>query len=198
MMEPLYMEGRSPLHRAPAGAKLAVLVAAGIALFAVHRLDVLGAACLVAALLVVSCGASARAIWRHLRALVPVLAVVAAFSWYFDGAPRAAEMLLRVGTLVALALAVTLTTRTTALIAVCEQVLRPLEKLGWIDAGRVALALALTLRFIPEIWRNYQDIREAQAARGLGRNALALTVPLLVRTLKRADEVADAIDARGG
>lgn len=198
MMEPLYTDGRSALHRAPAGAKLAILVAAGMALFAVHRLDVLGAACVVSALLVASSGASARTVWGHLRALVPVLAVVAAFSWYFEGPSRAAEMLLRVGTLVGLALAVTLTTRTTALIAVCERVLRPLEKLGWIDAGRVALALALTLRFIPEIWRNYQDIREAQAARGLGRNALALAVPLLVRTLKRADEVADAIDARGG
>jgi biotin transport system permease protein len=198
MMEPLYMDGRSPLHRAPAGAKLAVLVAAGMALFAVHRLDVLGACCVVAALLVASSGASARTVWRHLRALAPVLAVVAAFAWYFEGPARAAEMLLRVGTLVGLALAVTLTTRTTALIAVCEHVLRPLEKLGWVDAGRVALALALTLRFIPEIWRNYQDIREAQAARGLGRNALALAVPLLVRTFKRADEVADAIEARGG
>ncbi|CFN71313.1 cobalt transport protein [Bordetella pertussis] len=53
------------------------------------------------------------------------------------------------------------------------------------------------MRFIPEIWRNYQEIREAQAARGLGAHPLALLVPLVVRTLKRAEEVAQAIDARG-
>jgi biotin transport system permease protein len=198
MMEPLFIEGRGALHRAPAAAKLVVLVAAGLGLFAVHRLDMLAAAFAIAALLVASSGVGPGPVWRHLRGLLLILAMVAGFTCYFEGWPRAAEMLLRVGTLVALALAVTLTTRTTALIRVCEQALRPLERLGWVDAGRFALALALTLRFIPEIWRNYQDIREAQAARGLSRNALALAVPLLVRTLKRADEVADAIDARGG
>jgi biotin transport system permease protein len=198
MMEPLYVPGNGPLHRLPAAAKLVVLLFAGAGLFAVHRLDGLAAVLAVAALLVAASGAGAGTVWRHVRGVLAILAVVGAFTWYFDGWMRAAEVLLRVAALVALALAVTLTTRTSDLIRVCEQALRPFEKLGWIDAGRVALALALTLRFIPEIWRNYQDIREAQAARGLSRNALALTVPLLVRTLKRADEVADAIDARGG
>ena len=72
--------------------------------------------------------------------------------------------------------------------------LQPLSR--WIDPARVTLALALCLRFIPEIWRNYEEIREAQAARGLGHHPLALLVPLIVRTLKRAEEVAQAIDAR--
>ncbi|WP_129559830.1 energy-coupling factor transporter transmembrane component T, partial [Bordetella pertussis] len=82
-----------------------------------------------------------------------------------------AVVVLRVAALIGLAMAVTLTTPVPALI----------------DA----------LRFIPEIWRNYQEIREAQAARGLGAHPLALLVPLVVRTLKRAEEVAQAIDARG-
>ena len=49
-------------------------------------------------------------------------------------------MLLRVGAMVGLALAVTLTTRTADLIAVCEWALRPLQRLGLLDAGKVALA----------------------------------------------------------
>lgn len=105
-------------------------------------------------------------------------------------------MLLRVGAMVGLALAVTLTTRTADLIAVCEWALLPLQRLGLLDAGKVALALALALRFVPEIWRNFHEIREAQAARGLGANPLALIVPLIVLTLKRAQEVSEAIDAR--
>jgi biotin transport system permease protein len=198
MMEPLYVQGDSLLHRAPAALKLVVLLIAGAGLFMVHRPEGLAVALAVAGLLVALSGASVAAVWRHVRGLLLILAVVGAFTWYFDGGARAAEVLLRVAALVALALAVTLTTRTSDLIQVCERALCPFDKLGWVDAGRVALALALTLRFIPEIWRNYQDIREAQAARGLSRNALALSVPLLVRTLKRAEEVADAIDARGG
>lgn len=198
MMEPLYVEGNGLLHRLPAPCKVLALVVAGAALFLVHRLDALALAFGCGMLLVAASGVAAGALWRHVRGLVAILAVVGACTAYFDGWAHGAEVLLRVAALVALGLAVTLTTRTSDLIRVCEQALYPLDKLGWVDAGRVALALALTLRFIPEIWRNYQDIREAQAARGLSRNALALTVPLLVRTFKRAEEVADAIDARGG
>ena len=41
------------------------------------------------------------------------------------------------------------------------------------------------------------DPRLEQAARGLGSHPIAVVVPLVVRTLVRAGEVADAIDARG-
>ncbi|WP_233238689.1 energy-coupling factor transporter transmembrane protein EcfT [Bordetella sp. LUAb4] len=198
MMEPLYQDGHGRLHRLPAWLKLGGLVAAGSLLFLVHRLDVLGAVGGVAVLLLASTGVGLATVWRHVRGMVLILAVLAVFSAYFNGYAAALEMVLRVVALVTLALAVTMSTRTADLIEVCEQLLRPLEKLGWIDAGRVALALGLTLRFVPEIWRNYQEIREAQAARGLGSHPLAVVVPLLVRTLKRADEVADAIDARDG
>lgn len=198
MMEPLYIEGHSLLHRTPAWVKLAMLVVAGAALFAVHSPGWLLAAFVAGGVLLGLTGAGAGTIWRQVRGLLTILAFVAAFTAYFNGWPRAAEVVLRVAALLALALAVTVSTRTSDLIEVCERALWPLEKLRLVDAGRVALALALTLRFVPEIWRNYQEIREAQAARGLAANPLALVVPLIVRTLKRADEVADAIDARGG
>ncbi|OZI38317.1 cobalt ABC transporter [Bordetella genomosp. 10] len=198
MMEPLYQDGNGPLHRLPAWLKLGGLALAGSVLFLVHRLDALAVAFALAALILASTGARPAVVWRHARGMLLILAVLAAFTFYFNGAAAAAEMALRVAALVALALAVTMSTRTAALVEVCERVLRPLEKLGLVDAGRAALALALALRFVPEIWRNYQEIREAQAARGLGSHPLAVVVPLLVRTLKRADEVADAIDARDG
>ncbi|MFC4275773.1 energy-coupling factor transporter transmembrane component T family protein [Achromobacter aloeverae] len=198
MMEPLYQDGQGLLHRLPAWLKLGGLVTAGSALFLVHRLDALAVAFAAAALLLASTGVRPATLWRHVRGMLLILVVLAAFTCYFNGYAAAAEMVTRVATLVALALAVTMSTRTAALIEVCEQVLRPLERLGLVDASRAALALALTLRFVPEIWRNYQEIREAQAARGLGSHPLAVVVPLLVRTLKRAEEVADAIDARDG
>jgi len=196
MIEPLYIRGRSPLHRMPAGLKLAALVAAGAGLFAVHDARLLGGALAVSGLLVWSTGVGAAALWRQLRGLVWVLAAIGAFAVVFQGWLQAAAVLLRIGALVGLALAVTLSTPTSSLIAVCERALQPLQRLGLLDAGKVALALALALRFVPEIWRHYQEIREAQAARGLARHPLALIVPLVVRTLKRAQQVAQAIDAR--
>lgn len=196
MMEPLYVPGSSILHRLPAWLKLLALMAAGAGLFLLHDPRWLALACLASCLLVWSTGVAASAVWRQVRGLVWVLLALAGFTAWFQGWEAALAVVLRVGALVGLALAVTLATRTSDLIAVCERVLKPLERLGLIDAGKVALALALTLRFVPEIWRNFQEIREAQAARGLGANPVALIVPLIVLTLKRAQEVAEAIDAR--
>ncbi|MCD0504098.1 energy-coupling factor transporter transmembrane component T family protein [Bordetella petrii] len=196
MIGPLFVAGDSPLHRAPAAWKLAALVAAGAGLFLLHDARWLGAALALSALLVWSTGVAAGVLWRQLRGLVWILLAIGLFSVVFQGWLQAAAVLLRIGALVGLALAVTLSTRSSDLIAVCERALLPLQRLGLLDAGKVALALALALRFVPEIWRHYQEIREAQAARGLSRHPLALIVPLVVRTLKRAEQVAQAIDAR--
>lgn len=196
MIEPLYLPGNSLLHRLPAASKLAALVIAGIALFAVHNVWLLGAATVVSGVLIGLTGVSAAALWRQVRGLVWVLVAIGVFTVVFQSWQQAAAVLLRIAALVGLALAVTLSTRTSDLIAACERALLPLERLGWVNAGKISLAMALTLRFVPEIWRHYQEIREAQAARGLARHPLALIVPLIVRTLKRAQQVAQAIDAR--
>ncbi|WP_439811382.1 energy-coupling factor transporter transmembrane protein EcfT [Bordetella bronchiseptica] len=197
MIEPLYVAGASFLHRLPAGLKLAALALAGAGLFMVSDWRALAAVLAGAALLVWRSGVGAAAWWRQTRGLALIVLAVGLFTGLMQGWPHAAVVVLRVAALIGLAMAVTLTTPVPALIDVCERALRPAERLGLLDAAQVALALALALRFIPEIWRNYQEIREAQAARGLGAHPLALLVPLVVRTLKRAEEVAQAIDARG-
>ena len=61
---------------------------------------------------------------------------------------------------------------------------------------RIALAISLSLRFIPLVRSVLDEVREAQRARGLERNLTALLVPLVVRTLKQADGTAQAIQAR--
>ncbi|MGE8681687.1 MAG: energy-coupling factor transporter transmembrane component T family protein [Achromobacter marplatensis] len=196
MMEPLYVAGRSPLHRLPAWLKLAALIGAGAGLFMLRDPRWLAVAFAAAAALVGSTGVAAAAVWRQVRGLLWVLLAVALFTGWFQGWVEALAVVLRIGAMVGLALAVTLATRTSDLIAVCERALMPFERIGLADAGKVALALALALRFVPDIWRNFQEIREAQAARGLGAHPVALIVPLIVLTLKRAQEVAEAIDAR--
>lgn len=196
MIEPLYIPGDSPLHRLPAWLKLLALAAAGAGLFLLHDPRGLALACLVAALLLRLAGATVAGVWTQVSGLAWVLLAVALFTGCFQGWQEALAVVLRIAAMVGLALAVTLSTRTSDLIAVCERVLMPLQRIGLVDAGKVALALALALRFVPEIWRNFHEIREAQAARGLGANPAALIVPLVVLTLKRAQEVAEAIDAR--
>jgi len=81
--------------------------------------------------------------------------------------------------------------------AVVLWLLQPLERLGLVNTERVALAFGLTLRLIPELSVQWHEIREAQAVRGLSANPLTMGVPMLLRTIRRAHEIAEAIDARG-
>jgi len=103
---------------------------------------------------------------------------------------------LRLLTLVLAAAVVTATTRVTALVAVVEWLLRPLEVVG-VRPARVGLMVAMTLRFIPVVAERAARIREAQAARGASGVRLGLLVPLLVQVLQLAHTLGEALDARG-
>ncbi|MDA2808379.1 energy-coupling factor transporter transmembrane component T family protein [Nocardiopsis suaedae] len=192
----LYVPGNTPLHRLPAGAKFGVLFAAGIGLFLLAHPGVLGAAAAVAAVLVLSARAPLAALRARLLPVGVMLAVLFAATALLQDVPAAVVMLLRLAALILLALAVTLTTRPADLLEFFERLTAPLARVGVADPERISLGVSLVLRFVPEVFRRFQEIREAQAARGLKANPVALLVPLIVRTLKAADDVADAIDAR--
>jgi biotin transport system permease protein len=74
---------------------------------------------------------------------------------------------------------------------------RPLEKTGLVRADDIGLAVGLVIRFVPEILGRYTAIREAHIARGLKVRPATILVPLIILTLKDADNIAAAIDARG-
>jgi energy-coupling factor transport system permease protein len=73
---------------------------------------------------------------------------------------------------------------------------------------KAAIAVALTLRYFPDIQRNYHDINQAQQARGLEmskkakladrfKNSLLIIVPLIFSTLDRIELISNAMDLRG-
>jgi energy-coupling factor transport system permease protein len=73
---------------------------------------------------------------------------------------------------------------------------------------KAAFALALTLRYFPDIQREYQEISLAQQARGLDlsskarfthrfKNALLIIIPLIFSSLERIEVVSNAMDLRG-
>ncbi|MDA8124357.1 MAG: energy-coupling factor transporter transmembrane component T [Deltaproteobacteria bacterium] len=99
-----------------------------------------------------------------------------------------------------------MTTAPTDLVFGLERLLRPLKRLR-VPTQDIAVMVSLALRFVPTLQEEYERIRTAQAARGadLGTGTLvakckalvALVVPLLFSALRRADELADAMEARG-
>ena len=196
MIGSLYLPGNTWLHRASAGLKLAVLAVGSTALMWVHSPSLLLVACVLVCLSVHWAGASLQQVWQQLRPLVWLLVVLGALSVWSHGVLQALEMILRLLTLVLAALVVSLTTPLTQMMQVVVWLLEPFQRLGWVDADKVALGFGLTLRLIPELSLQWQEIREAQLARGLTPSPLTMGVPMLLRTLRRADEIAEAIDAR--
>jgi biotin transport system permease protein len=192
----LYLPGASALHRCPAGVKLAGLAVLVSVLVAVRTpTAVLVAALLVAALLVLA-RVPARAVAAQLWPLRWVVLALVPFQWW-TGGWRAAVVV--VGTLlvaVAAAAVVTLTTRVSAMLDALSALLRPLRRLG-VDPERVALVLALTIRAVPVLAATAAEVRDARRARCLERSPRALLVPLVVRTVRHADRLGEALAARG-
>ncbi|CAN1487394.1 CbiQ ABC-type cobalt transport system, permease component CbiQ and related transporters [Burkholderiaceae bacterium] len=198
MIGSLYLPGNTWLHRVRAGLKLAVLAIGSTALMWVHSPSLLLVACALVCLSVRWAGASLQQVWQQLRPLVWLLFVLGGLSVWSHGVLQAFEMILRLLTLVLAALVVSMTTPLTQMMQVVAWLLKPFQRLGWVDADKVALGFGLTMRLIPELGVQWQEIREAQLARGLTPSPLTMGVPMLLRTLRRADEIAEAIDARRG
>lgn len=192
----LYRPGSSPLHRARPGVKL-LLLGAGLTALTVLRSP---RAVLVGAVVVVLLAAVARvgprAVAAQVRPVLAVTALVAGFQVWLAG-PRAA-LVVAGSLLVAVAAAglVTLTTRTSDLLDALVRALRPLRRVG-VDPERVALLLALTIRSVPVLATLAADVRDARRARGAERSVRAFAVPLVIRAVRHADRLGEALAARG-
>lgn len=197
MLTGLDIAGDTPLHRASARLKLILLFLAAVALFLVHSPWALAAAAIMAAGLYASTGITLGEAVRRVRFVLFTVLLVAVANYIFHSLGDALAVLFRLGALVLLAAAVTATTTISAFMDEITRLLRPLERFGFVRAADVSLAVGLVLRFVPEILARYGDIREAHRARGLRVRPLGVLVPLIILTLKDADTIAMAIDARG-
>lgn len=121
------------------------------------------------------------------------------------GAARAATAVARIIMLVCLALSVAESTTPTKLAHACTSLMRPLGHIG-VPIEDVALVLSMALRFIPVVSEEAGRIRLAQRARGVNfdegsvlrrvRAWAAVLTPLVVGLFRRADRVAESMDAR--
>lgn len=192
----LYRAGNSPLHRLGAGLKLGALLAAGTALFLVDTLASTAVGLALAAALYPAAGFGALVLFAQVKPLWWVFALILGVQAFLGDWPNGVLLALRLAVLLLLAGLVTMTTRSADMIAAITRFLSVLRPLG-VSPARAGLTFSLALRFLPALARNVAEVREAQKARGLERSVFATAIPVAVRTLKMADEIADAIDARG-
>ncbi|VEJ36162.1 Energy-coupling factor transporter transmembrane protein EcfT [Aedoeadaptatus ivorii] len=99
----------------------------------------------------------------------------------------------------------TLTTSPLELTEGIEKLLTPLKRVGF-PAHAIAMMITIALRFIPTLIDETDKIMKAQMARGAdfesgnilerAKNLIPLLVPLILNALRRAEELATAMESR--
>lgn len=218
-----YVWADSPLHRMGAGAKLAGLLACALlVVLATTPLELLAATAGVAALVVVSrvgWRAAGRAAWGLRWFLLLVLAMNALLFSDVDpvlslgpahltaeGLAQGVRVVVRTLLVVVLGTLLTATTRPQELVDGVRRLLRPLGRLG-LPTEAAALAVGVTVQFVPTLLRESRQLMRAQeircgsvASHGIVRRAVSyvrLLVPIFVSAMRRADELSCAMEARG-
>ncbi len=192
----LFVPGESVVHRTRPGVKLATL-AVGLTLVTLAGSvpAVLAGLAVVAAV-----GALARlggrVVLAPVRSLVWVLGALGTVQLWLSGWRTAVVVCGSILVAVLAANLVTLTTRTQDLLDALVAALGPLRRFG-IHPERVGLLMSLVIRTVPVLARIAGEVREARIARGAQRSARALAVPMVIRTVRHADRLGEALVARG-
>ena len=163
--------------------------------------------------------AAARAAWGLRWFLLMVLALNALLFSDVDplfslgpayltssGLAQGVRIVVRTLLVVVLGTLLTATTRPQELVAGVRRLLRPLGRLG-LPIEAAALAVGVTVQFVPTLLRESRQLMRAQeircgnvATRGIMRRSVSyirLLVPMFVSAVRRADELSVAMEARG-
>ena len=216
-----YFPGSTLAHRLDPRTKLMMVLIYIVALFCAKSFLSYG---ILALFLFVSVRISKvgfRALIRGMKPLVVILIFTAVLNmfytpghaiasfWIFtltaEGILAAVFMVLRIALLIMGTFLMTYTTSPIALTDAIENLLGPLKRVRF-PVHELAMLMSIALRFIPTLIEGTDKIISAQKARGadfetgnLLRRAKALVpilVPLFLSAIRRADELATAMECR--
>ena len=216
-----YFPGSTLAHRLDPRTKLMMVLIYIVALFCAKSFLSYG---ILALFLFVSVRISKvgfRALIRGMKPLVVILIFTAVLNmfytpghaiasfWIFtltaEGILAAVFMVLRIALLIMGTFLMTYTTSPIALTDAIENLLGPLKRVRF-PVHELAMLMSIALRFIPTLIEETDKIMSAQKARGadfetgnLLRRAKALVpilVPLFLSAIRRADELATAMECR--
>lgn len=161
---------------------------------------------------------------KNMKAILPVLLFTAVINLFYgdggrvlfsvwkltvntEGVYRAVFMAVRIILLILISSALTYTTTPNDLTDAIESLLSPLKYVGLKSAVHtLAMMMTIALRFIPTLTEEAEKIMNAQKARGAdlenGRLServkalIPILIPLLISSVRRAYELAEAMECR--
>ena len=196
-MGSLYSAYATWLHRWPAGLKLLLLAVFGTLLFLIASPLLLAGCGVFCLILWLSLGQATQIARRLMRSVIIAALLVAGFHVFMGKHELAAISALRLICASTLGIALTITTRPSDLVEVLEWLLSPLAKLG-IPTERVAMQIALMLRFTEHFFVQWKKLDDAYRLRTGKSGGLRLIAPLTIHMLQATRRVADALWARLG
>jgi len=216
-----YIPGKSYLHKTDPRVKILLTVLIMAVLLIIDTYAGFGLFALFILVVIISSGIPVR---YTLKGLKPVLfiiiftAVINLFSGQgtpiyklgflkitHEGIDMTIKMTLRLSLLIMTASLLTLTTTPIMLTDGIEKLMNPLRRFG-VPSHEIAMMMTIALRFIPTLLEETDKIMKAQAARGAdfdtgnliqrAKSFVPVLVPLFVSAFRRADELANAMEAR--
>ncbi|MBE5921928.1 MAG: energy-coupling factor transporter transmembrane protein EcfT [Lachnospiraceae bacterium] len=143
---------------------------------------------------------------KTLRKVIPLLIFTSLFVLLTeDGLVGSMQLFVRLVLTVISSTSLVLTTTPNDLADGIAKALRPLNKIG-VPVAELSLILSIVFRFIPIFMEELDKIRKAQMARGVdfgegnliekAQKLVPILVPLFVSSIRRANELATAMEAR--
>ena len=212
----------SILHKLDARIKILATMFFIISLFMVHSWFAYGVAVSALALVIALSQVPPIFMFRGLRAMLFILMFTASLNVFLtpgehvlveflfiritqEGVLQAFRIALRLIILIVGSTIMTLTTTPIQLTDAIESLLGPFKKIK-VPVHEIAMMMTIAMRFIPTLMEEVDKIMKAQMARGAdfdtgglvkkAKSLIPLLVPLFISAFRRADELAQAMDAR--
>ncbi len=219
-----YYPGNSLLHRTDPRIKILILIEYLIFVLVAETAFAVALSLAFTVLLISCSGVKFKILLKSAKPLIFVLIFTAFFNLFFtkgetdpllawkfitiykEGVRAMIMMLIRLLSLVlGTSVLISFTTSPLELTDAIESLLSPLKKMG-VPVHEFAMMMSIALRFIPTLIEETNKIISAQKARGADfesgnvfrriKALLPILIPLFVSAVRRAEELADAIECR--
>ena len=218
-----YYETKSLLHRTDPRIKILVMILLIVFIFVTGNYVSLTVATVSVFTVLAVSKVPFKLYIKNMKAILPVLIFTGLINmfygegeplvdfWIFeitlDGISRAVFMALRIALLIFLSSSLTYTTTPNDLTDAIESLLSPLKFIGLKSAVHtLAMMMTIALRFIPTLIEEAEKIMNAQKARGADLESgglldrvkalIPILIPLLLSSVRRAYELAEAMECR--
>lgn len=216
-----YFPGNTIIHRLDPRGKIICMLLYITAVFLADTLFQMGVVALFFLCMVRISAVKFRLLFRGLRPLIIIFSLTAVMNLFFtpgealvtfwrltitrEGLLRATIFLSRISLMVMGSFLLTYTTSPMALTDGLEKLLAPFKKLK-LPVHELAMIMSMALRFVPTLIEETDKIIKAQKARGAdfesgnvlsrAKALVPIMIPLFISAFRRADELANAMEAR--